>query len=74
MKIVEDLLFLQKSSIVNVQLGSKYACVICKKQNISYKKLKTLRPLFINGVQLSQGYRATARRQFTFYHSVPRSS
>ena len=25
-------------------------------------------------VQLSRGYRATTRRQFTFYHSVPRSS
>ena len=31
-------------------------------------------PLFIDGVQLSQGYRATTRRGFTFYHSVPRSS
>ena len=29
---------------------------------------KTLRPLFIDGVQLPQGYRATMRRQFTFYH------
>ena len=27
----------------------------------------------MDGFQLSQGYRATARRQFTFYHSVPRS-
>ena len=35
---------------------------------------KTLWPFLINGVQLSQGYRATTRRQFTFYHSVPRSS
>ena len=25
----------------------------------------------MEGVQLSQGYRATSRRQFTFYHSVP---
>ena len=23
---------------------------------------------FMNGVQLSQGYRASTRRQFTFYH------
>ena len=29
--------------------------------------MKTLRPL------LSQDYRATTRRQFTFYHSVPKS-
>ena len=28
----------------------------------------------MDGVQPSQGYRATTRRQFTFYHSVPRSS
>ena len=29
---------------------------------------KTLWPLFMDGVQLPQGYRATTRRQFTFYH------
>ena len=29
---------------------------------------------FMDGVQLSQGYRATTRRQFTFYHSVLGSS
>ena len=34
---------------------------------------KTLWPLFMDGVQLSQGYKATKRKQFTFYHSVPRS-
>ena len=28
----------------------------------------------MDGVQLSQDYRATLRRQFTFYLSVPRSS
>ena len=28
----------------------------------------------MDGVHLSQGYRATARRQFNFYNSVPRSS
>ena len=26
----------------------------------------------MDGVQLPQGYRATSRRQFTFYHQVPR--
>ena len=33
-------------------------------------KNKTLQPLFMDGVQLPQGYRVTARRQrqFTFYH------
>ena len=29
-KILNELLFLQKSSIVNVQVGSKYASVACK--------------------------------------------
>ena len=42
-------------------------------KNVNFK-LKTLWPLFIDGVQLPQGYRATLRRQFTFYHLVPRSS
>ena len=70
MKIVDDLLFLQKSSIISVRLGSNYTCVICRKQNILYKKLKTLGPLFISGVQLPQGYRATVKRKFPFYHSV----
>ena len=28
----------------------------------------------MDGVQLSQGYRATTRRQFTFYHSTPVNS
>ena len=34
---------------------------------VKYKK--NFMALFIDGVQLSQGYRATTRRQFTFYHS-----
>ena len=39
------------------------------------KKLKeTLWPLFMDGVQLPQEYRATTRRQFTFYYEVPRNS
>ena len=29
---------------------------------------------FMDGTQLSQGYRAITRRQFTFYHKVPISS
>ena len=32
------------------------------------EKKKALWPLFMDGVQLPQGYRATTRRQFTFYH------
>ena len=30
---------------------------------------KSLWPIFMDGVQLPQGYKATARKQFTFYHS-----
>ena len=37
------------------------------------KKTKTLWLLFVDGVQLPQGYRATSRKQFTFYHNVPRN-
>ena len=33
-----------------------------------YKNKKTLWHLFMDGVQLPQGYRAITRRQFTFYH------
>ena len=29
---------------------------------------------FMDGAQMPQGYRATLRRQFTFYHQVPRKS
>ena len=28
----------------------------------------------MDGVNLPQGYRASTRRQFTFYHKVPRNS
>ena len=34
---------------------------------INVNKKETLCPLFMDGVQLPQGYRATTRRQFTFY-------
>ena len=38
-----------------------------------YKKnKKTLWSFFMDGVQLSQGNRATMRRQFTFYHKSPK--
>ena len=38
------------------------------------KNFKISWPLFIDGVQLSQGYGAIMRRQYSFYHLVPRSS
>ena len=31
-------------------------------------------PLFMDGIQQPQDYRAILRRQFTFYHQVPRKS
>ena len=37
-------------------------------------KKKTLWPLFMDGVQLPQGYRVTMRRQFIFYYQVPRKN
>ena len=37
-------------------------------------QLNFLWSLFMDGVQLPQGYRATIRKQFTFYHEVPRYS
>ena len=39
----------------------------------SKKKTNFMAPFFMDGVQLPQGY-STLRRQFTFYHSVPRNS
>ena len=40
----------------------------------SYKdEKKNLRPLFMDGFNCLKA-RATSRRQFTFYHSVPRNS
>ena len=38
-----------------------------RQPGFAYKKT-TLQPLFMDGVQMPQGYRATSRRQFTFYH------
>ena len=35
---------------------------------VTFNKKKTLWTLFMGGVQLLQDYRATSRRQFTFYH------
>ena len=67
-KIVNDLLFSRKISIINVRLGSKYPCVACKEKRnkISYmKNIKLYVPFLWMGFQLSQGYRAIARRQST---------
>ena len=38
---------------------------------IFHRFLKTLWPLFMDWVQLSQGYRATLRKQLIFYHKSP---
>ena len=42
-------------------------------KNISLKKRLALWPLFMDGFNCLKA-RATSRRQFTFYHSVPRNS
>ena len=59
--------------ITFLQVRFKFMC----EQNfciiLLWKKLNFVAP-FYRWVQLCQGYRATMRRQFTFYHSVPRSS
>ena len=39
-----------------------------------YPLKKVLWSLFMDRVQLPKVYRATTRRQFTFYHSVPKNS
>ena len=50
------------------QSQSKHSrLVLQKKPSLT----KTLWPLFMDGIQ---GYRATTRRQFTFYHQVSRST
>ena len=41
------------------------------KEIILYEKLKTLWSLFMDGIQLSQGYRATLKRQFYFLPLIP---
>ena len=58
--------------IIFLQVRFKFMC----EQNfciILLKKKIKLWLLFMGGVQLSQGYIAFTRRQFTFYYSVPRS-
>ena len=40
---------------------------------LSMVKLGKTWPPFMYGVQQPQGYRATSRKQFTFYHQVPRN-
>ena len=76
-KIVNELLFSQKRSIINVQLGCKYASVACKEKRnkLSYMKdIKVYGAFLWMGFQVSQGRKVTVRRQFTFYQSVPSSS
>ena len=41
---------------------------------LNLKNLKHHGSSLMGGVQLFEGYRATTTRQFTFNHSVPRSS
>ena len=50
----------------------RYKTSRAAKLNCSIEKLLTLWPLFMDGAKLPEDYRATTRRQFPFYHSVPR--
>ena len=38
--------------------------------NFFFEQKEALWPLFMDGIQLRQGYRATVRRDFTLYHKV----
>ena len=53
------------------QSQSKYSRLVLQK---NFSKKKTLWPLFMDGSQLSQGYRATKRRQLTCHQSVTKST
>ena len=57
------LIFLSSDMIVSVMFTLKF---------LLWKK--TLQALFMNGAQLPQDYKASTKRQITFYHSVPRTS
>ena len=53
------------------QSQTKYSRLVLQK---IFFKNKTLWPLFMDGGQLSQGYRATKRRQLTCHQSVTKST
>ena len=55
--------------VLNISLVS----VKNKQTNYLTWKNENFMAFFWDGVQLCQGYRATMRRQFTFYHLLPRS-
>ena len=56
--------------VLNISLVS----VKNKQTNYLTWKNENFTAFFWDGVQLFQGYRATMRRQFTFYHLLPRSN
>ena len=61
---------IKNPNLRNIQIVFIEANVIFR---VSSSK-KTLWPLFMDRIQLPKVYRATTRRQFTFYHSVPKNS
>ena len=61
---------IKNPNLRNIQIVFIAANVIFR---VSSSK-KTSWPLFMDRVQLPKVYRATTRRQFTFYHSVPKNS
>ena len=66
---VLNMLRLEYTWVENIARLHRVLCKLCFKDSwyLEYKN-KTLWPLFMDGV------RATSRRQFTFYQSVPRNS
>ena len=60
---------IKNPNLRNIQIVFMAANVIF---HVSSSK-KTLRPLFMDRVQLPKVYRATTRRHFTFHHSVPKN-
>ena len=57
------------------QFQSKHSrLVLPKKTCFFFFFFSTLLPLFVDGVQLSQCYKATTRTQFTFYQQLSRST
>ena len=59
----------------NHLIAQKSPCIPYFKPLVSPKSIlysKTFLPFFMGEIQLSKGYRATTRRQFTFYHYLSR--
>lgn len=70
--INENIEWVQFQKLLGVEFERKLEQFYLKNQmlrTIPYKKI-SLWSLFMDGTQLSQDYRTTARRQFIFYHKT----